>query len=303
MHAWKEIETTLDYIEIHIKEELEINALAEMAHLSPFYYQRLFKRLVGKSVMEYIKLRKLASMLHALDDRNRTILDIAIDYGYSTHSNFTRAFKQIYTITPDEYRKNKPMLNSFDKPELATKYILVEENVPFIIDHMVLEIERIDMKEEEQYYGFQAVIQIAHQTPPGIGTGVDQPGQLWKKYHEHMPLNDIIDTSISLGMSYSANKDTGEFTYFAGGKAKAGHHSLHEGMVQHALPMGTYVVCKIEAETFEMLVTKALNCAYAYVFGTWLKKHKLETEAFSAEKYIQNEEGVFKMELWLPLKA
>lgn len=46
MHAWEAIQTTLDYIETHMDEDLKIEALAELAALSPFYYQRLFSRLV-----------------------------------------------------------------------------------------------------------------------------------------------------------------------------------------------------------------------------------------------------------------
>ena len=46
MHAWETIERSLDYIEEHLGEEVKIEALAGMAALSPFYFQRLFKRLV-----------------------------------------------------------------------------------------------------------------------------------------------------------------------------------------------------------------------------------------------------------------
>ena len=55
MYAWEQIQQTVDYIDKHLGEELAIDNLAEMASLSPFYYQRLFKRLVKKPVGEYIK--------------------------------------------------------------------------------------------------------------------------------------------------------------------------------------------------------------------------------------------------------
>jgi AraC family transcriptional regulator len=48
MHAWETIEQSLNYIEEHLTEEL-----ANIAGLSPFYFQRLFKRLVNKPVQEY----------------------------------------------------------------------------------------------------------------------------------------------------------------------------------------------------------------------------------------------------------
>ena len=60
MHAWEAIEQSLDFIEEHLAEEISTEELANIASLSPFYFQRLFKRLVSKPVQEYVKLRRLA---------------------------------------------------------------------------------------------------------------------------------------------------------------------------------------------------------------------------------------------------
>lgn len=59
MHAWEQIQITVDYIEEHTSEEIKIENLAKLASLSQFYYQRLLARLVKKPVMEYVKLRRL----------------------------------------------------------------------------------------------------------------------------------------------------------------------------------------------------------------------------------------------------
>ena len=68
MHSWEAIEHTLNYIEKHLSEALSTEYLANLAGLSPFYYQRLFKRLVHKPVQEYIKLRRLAVSLSSLQN-------------------------------------------------------------------------------------------------------------------------------------------------------------------------------------------------------------------------------------------
>lgn len=106
MYAYENIEMSLNYIEQHLSEKIETEKLAEIACLSTFYYQRLFKRLVKRSVQEYIKLRRLAMVIAELNNSEERILDIALKYGFSDHANFTRAFKEVYHITPDEYRKN-----------------------------------------------------------------------------------------------------------------------------------------------------------------------------------------------------
>ena len=60
MHAWEAIEGALDFIEEHLQEDISTEALAQSAGLSPFYFQRLFKRLTGRPVLEYVKMRRLA---------------------------------------------------------------------------------------------------------------------------------------------------------------------------------------------------------------------------------------------------
>lgn len=300
MSTWRKIEETLDYIEEHLEEEIKTETLAQLAGLSPFYFQRIFKRIVRKPVQEYIKLRRLARAINELKNTDLRILDIALSYGFSDHGNFTRVFKEVYNITPDEYRKQLPMLNTFNKPLVSPYYINVDENVPLIIGDVVLEVQRITLRESETYFGFEGEINIADQIPMGESTGVDVPGQLWCKFHSKKELlaEDISD-EITLGMSHSANLEKGIFTYFVGGKALCPNKKLDSTLVKQVLPAGEYVVCRIEAESFEELVNTALNQGSKYLFEVWLKNHNLTTEPFSAEKYYKETAGIFYMEIWV----
>ncbi len=76
-------------------------------------------------------------------------------------------------------------------------------------------------------------------------------------------------------------------------------------LYKRELSEGEYIVCRVEAENFEDLVTVALDQASKYLFGIWLPHHNLTTEPFSAEKYYRGLEGMACMEIWvkpLPLK-
>lgn len=66
MTSWESIQSNIDYIESNLDCNLDINTLVKQINLSVFYYQKLFHRLVGKTVMEYVKLRRLAHASDAL---------------------------------------------------------------------------------------------------------------------------------------------------------------------------------------------------------------------------------------------
>ena len=300
MHAWEAIERSLTFIEEHLAEELSTEELASTAGLSPFYFQRLFKRLVKKTVQEYVKLRRLAKVIEDLGGSEKRILDAALDYGFSSHANFTRAFKEAYGITPECYRRDLPMLNAFGKPEVSMNYVLVDEGVPLMVGDIVLEIQRKPLVAPETYLGLETAVRIPEQIPAGESTGIDAPGQLWKRYHmEKASIAAALDADVEMGMSHTGDAAQGLFTYFAGGLVQNASGQLREGFVKRELPAGEYIVCKIEAEKFEDSVTAALDQANKYLFGTWLPHHNLTTEPFSAEKYYRNVKGAACMEIWV----
>jgi AraC-like DNA-binding protein len=103
MEAWESIQKTLEHIESNLKEYIDMEKLANQANLSPYYFQKLFHRLAGKPVMEYVKLRRLAHAADKLRLEGGKILDLAIEYGFNSHETFTRSFKETYGMTPESY--------------------------------------------------------------------------------------------------------------------------------------------------------------------------------------------------------
>lgn len=55
--------------------------------------------------MEYSRIYKLTRSALELRRTSKTVLEIALDFGYANPESFTRAFKNFYSITPSEYRK------------------------------------------------------------------------------------------------------------------------------------------------------------------------------------------------------
>lgn len=126
MYEWpKQIQIIVNEIDNCIKnyndEALTLRFLSRRLGYSEYYTTRKFTEISGMQFREYLRLRRLAFALKEVRDSDKSFLDIAFDYGFSSHEAFTRAFKSTYGVTPSEYRNNpKPVvlrtkLNPFDR--------------------------------------------------------------------------------------------------------------------------------------------------------------------------------------------
>ncbi len=295
MHAWESIQNTLIWMEKNLSEPIAIEELAKIAHLSPFYYQRLFSRLVGKPVMEYSKLRRLAQAADFLAKNQGRIIDVALDFGFQNHETFTRAFKDTYGMTPEDYRANPCQLSHFLMPDISMKYRLVDENVPLVADGIVLEVRRTSMKSSRLFAGYSM------QNPIADTPGVDLLGQQWNRFHkEKARIPYLIPLGYEVGASYPGEKE-GCFTYFSGTEVQ--RDSGQSEFASWVMPEGEYIICSFEAENFYLLASNALNKARDYMLGVWLPNHQLAIEAFMAELYQDTSPEATSMELWFKVKT
>ncbi len=299
MYAWEAIQSSLDFIEDHLSENVRTETLAKTAALSPYYYQRLFGRLVKKPVNEYVKLRKLARASEALKNKGIRITDVALEYGFSDHANFTRAFKEAYGITPEEYRAHPIILNHFIKPDLGLDYAQVEEGVPFIADGIVVEVNRRNMNKPRSFVGIEGEIPEDDLTG-GKATGVAYAGMVWQEFHRQKPnLPKLLAEGNELGILYKGKARNGFCTYMAG--AEASEAVKTDKIVTYTIPTGEYVVCGFEAENFSELTGSALHKAYSFM-KTWMNTHGLIGRNFIAELYYNTTPDANYMELWLPIR-
>ena len=105
METKKLISKAIGFIQQNPKDNLSLQSIADNAGFSLAYFDTLFRQHTGYSPVEYARVYKLTRSALALRRTQKTVLDIALDFGYASPESFTRAFKDFYSITPSEYRE------------------------------------------------------------------------------------------------------------------------------------------------------------------------------------------------------
>lgn len=96
-----------EYINNNLIEELTVDKLAEVVFLNPQYLMRLFKKKTGKSILEYIKEKKIALAKELLIKSEMSISRISEKLGYNNYSYFIKIFHREVGKTPKEYRDDQ----------------------------------------------------------------------------------------------------------------------------------------------------------------------------------------------------
>ena len=95
------------YIDSHPGVSVSMNEMANLCHLSPSYFSRLFHREAGESFTNYVNRKKVEIAKKELRETSKSISQISIDLGYLNTSHFINIFKRFEGTTPLIYRQHK----------------------------------------------------------------------------------------------------------------------------------------------------------------------------------------------------
>ncbi len=111
MRPWGEMmpkdqhmQKALEYIDKNVTCEVSLYDIARVAGFSVPHFYRLFKRLTGDTVGAYILRRRISMAAVDLIKSDKSVADIAFEYGFESHDVFTRAFARVYGMSPNKYR-------------------------------------------------------------------------------------------------------------------------------------------------------------------------------------------------------
>jgi AraC-like DNA-binding protein len=95
-----------EFIDGHLDMDLSIERLASEVNISPYHFARLFRETFGMPPHRYVIKVRIERAAHLLQsEQHRTITDIALETGFSSHAHFTSAFKRHMGRTPAFWRQ------------------------------------------------------------------------------------------------------------------------------------------------------------------------------------------------------
>jgi AraC family transcriptional regulator len=95
----------LDYISARVADEITLGELAQVADLSTFHFARMFKLAIGVSPQRYVSRMRLEKAMAEIAGGRLSLVQIALNAGFSSQASFTRAFSRATGMTPAEYRR------------------------------------------------------------------------------------------------------------------------------------------------------------------------------------------------------
>lgn len=94
------------YIDLHFKEPLNLDQLADEAHMNKYHLSHTFKREYGISPINYMINKRLDESKYLLAETDLSMSQIAQLLGFSSLSYFSQVFRRTQSVTPMEYRQS-----------------------------------------------------------------------------------------------------------------------------------------------------------------------------------------------------
>ncbi|MFI1934778.1 GyrI-like domain-containing protein [Streptomyces sp. NPDC020330] len=277
----------MEHVEAHLGERIEVAELARIAMTSEYHFRRMFSALAGLPLSEYIRRRRMtvagAEVLGAPD---RTLLDVAVRYGYDTGEGFARAFRAVHGIGPGEARRGGAVLRSQQR---LTFRLVVEGSSDMRY--------RLVEKDAFQVVGRRARVPLIHEGPnPAIAEFIRGIGR--EELDRIAALSDQDPAGI-VGVSDQLDPSRAEGTeldYYHGAVTST---EAPEDLDALLVPAGSWAVFENEGE-----FPAALQHLWRDVFTQWFPSNPYASRPGPEILRVRlTEEGKrAEAELWIPVE-
>lgn len=194
----------LEIVEARLREPIDVASLAAASGYSLWHFQRVFQALVGETAGSYIRRRRLSASCYALTHSDARVADIALEHQFQSHEAYSRAFKQQFSVSPQQYRASKR--DAAHAPHrLSAAFAHLDQHIqPAIVI--------------EQEYTMVGIPGRFHRIRSDKYDGTPI-GELWRSFFEqrHRVRNAVDDVALGIVTPDALSPDDdSEATYVAG---------------------------------------------------------------------------------------
>ncbi|MDO6765250.1 GyrI-like domain-containing protein [Agarivorans sp. 1_MG-2023] len=97
------------YLEKNYDQNLNLDEVAKLAHLSPYYFHRIFKAVTDETPADFLRRLKLEKAASQLFYHKEPVTKVALDFGFSSSQALAKAFRSYFAISPSAVRSCKDM--------------------------------------------------------------------------------------------------------------------------------------------------------------------------------------------------
>jgi AraC family transcriptional regulator len=268
------------FIETHFAGDLSLDDIAGSVGVSRFYLTRAFGVATGRSVMSYVRGRRLTEAARSLANGAPDILSVALDAGYGSHEAFTRAFRDQFALTPEAVRAQRRICELDLVEPIKLDETLIENLAPVRFESGK-PLLIAGLGERYTWESSKAIPAHWQRLVPYLGSLPRQVGR------------------ATFGVSYNGD-DEGNFDYIAGCEV-SDFSALPTAFSRLRISAQRYAVFAHGAHISEIRRTVCT------IWTRWLPDSGHEVaDAPSFERFddaFDSETGIGGLEIWIPIKA
>ncbi|MGW7068509.1 AraC family transcriptional regulator [Streptomyces sp. NPDC054855] len=276
----------MEHIEARLDGQIDVADLARTAVTSEYHFRRLFSALAGMPLSEYIRRRRLTVAGAEVLDGERTLLEVAVRYGYSSGEAFARAFRGMHGVGPGEARRGGATLRS--QPRMSFR-LIVEGNSS-------MRYKVVD-KDEFRVVGRKARVPLVHEgVNPDIAAFIRGLGRETLQRIESLSDQEpegIISVSDKLDESRAEGT---ELDYWHGVVSSA---AVPEDMDALAVPAGSWAVFESSGP-----FPQTLQYMWRDVFTQWFPSNPYQSRPGPEilRTRLSDDGTDADAELWIPVE-
>lgn len=277
----------IDYIDSHLDEKLDLDNISKEMCYSKYHLSRMFSSIVGFSIHNYVKRRRLTEAARLLIFSDKPIIEIALFAGYDNQQSFTTGFKALFKSSPNTFRKKKDFYPLQLKFKADGKSNLRGDKIMKIDIINSDKILLVGFRKNTRF-GFFAI------------------GQCWRKIHSKKQLiQNRKNTDFLIGLNdytkwdYKGEKQPA-FDYYAASEVE-NFNNIPKGMESKELPPSKYVVFSFRAKSED-----SLQPVSDYIYKEWFPESTCqlnESAKYDFARYGEDvdNEGKSLIEYWVPI--